>query len=333
LRLRDEEGLNFAIPVEWVDALPATGGPVGMDLTTTFRDEDPAKWLSVGFHLSIEGESARALRAYQRAAKLRPDLPEAWTRIGDLELKHKRWSAALDAFAQATVANPGDASALIGRGTAEAMLGLRRKAERTFAEVTRLHSRSKLAWVFLGEAWERIGDPDRALDAYRNARQIPDDKNVIGRFPDDADIAVLTAGLYQRTGRNSEAAAAFEEATRLDPNKRDGWLGLARSAVRRGEYARAIPAYKKALDLFEEDAPTWVDLGVATAQGGDSAAAIRAFRKAIQLDGANAEAWFFLGLELAGLGHYDEAVAALRQLRELDPRRAAELERLLSRRR
>jgi tetratricopeptide (TPR) repeat protein len=329
LKLSDSEGLNFAVPAELIQALPESGGTGMVNLATRYPDSDPEKWLSVGRMASLGRDYAVAFRAFRKAAKLRPRDPDPWTQIGGLELERKRWSAALDAFAQATRIDGQNAQALVGRAVAEAMVGRRQEAARTLAEVTRLHSRSREAWVFVAGAWKEIGDQDRAIEAYERARQLPYGGPLEPGFS-DAQIAVWTAAAHKSAGRDSKAAAAFEEATRLDPSNREAWVGLANTAVRMRQYARAVPAYETALRLFE-DAAIWVQLGNARALGGDSLGAIRAFREAARLDSANADAWFFLGVELAAIGQYSDAVAALRHLRDVDPRRAAELEDLLSR--
>ena len=67
----------------------------------------------------------------------------------------------------------------------------------------------------------------------------------------DADVRVHhNLGLALRQlGRSGEAAAAFERATTLDPQRATGWLGLALSLETNGRRAEAATALERYLAL------------------------------------------------------------------------------------
>ncbi len=99
-----------------------------------------------------------------------------------------------------------------------------------------------------------------------------------------------TAKLYlrfgaalQSLGRRGAAAAAYQEALRLDPASAEAWfkLGLAFQDSRHPD--RAAEAYRRALALRPNLAEAEVNLGVVLQEQGDLTAAKQAYGRAIAL--------------------------------------------------
>jgi len=69
--------------------------------------------------------------------------------------------------------------------------------------------------------------------------------------------------IYLQTGKNQEAAEAFQNAIRLDPAKIESYHGLGTAYMNSGEIQKALPAFQEAFRLDPEDEDIKKDLKVA----------------------------------------------------------------------
>lgn len=159
-------------------------------------------------------------------------------------------------------------------------------------------------------------------------------------------------------GQYAEAAAAFEEATKVDATQAVIWGNLANTYTRLQQHDKAIEAYSKAVELEPENSAYMQNLGSAYAAKGDdakaremyekaaslsattspkdaatnyynmgvtyinagkNAEAIEALNKALELDPSNAEAHYQLGLSQLGAGQMEECISHLKKYLELAP--------------
>jgi tetratricopeptide (TPR) repeat protein len=132
--------------------------------------------------------------------------------------------------------------------------------------------------------------------------------------------------LYQDDD-DSGAAAAFEQAVKLDPELAEAHfrLGLANEALAKmdeaeASYKKAVEVYKKYLEDNPDDAEAHYDLGQSYANLHQHSDAVREYRLAIKLkDIDDAAIYYDLGMALTRLAQYDEAVAAFSKSLEIDP--------------
>lgn len=126
---------------------------------------------------------------------------------------------------------------------------------------------------------------------------------------------------------DSGAAAAFEQAIKLDPNLAEAHfrLGLANEALSKmveaeASYKKAVEVYKKYLEVNPDDAEAHYDLGQSYANLHQYSDAVREYRLAIKLkDNDDAAIYYDYGMALTRLAQYDEAVAAFSKSLEIDP--------------
>lgn len=129
-----------------------------------------------------------------------------------------------------------------------------------------------------------------------------------------------------RTNQDEEAAAAFHEAIRLDPELAEAYfrLGLAYRALGKESeaeeaYKKAIEKYKKYLETNSKDAEAHYNLGQAYAGRRLYSEAIREYRQATRLKSDDSDMYYDLGVALSKLANYDEAAAAFSKSLEIDP--------------
>jgi Flp pilus assembly protein TadD len=87
--------------------------------------------------------------------------------------------------------------------------------------------------------------------------------------------------------RYSAAAAAYKEATRLDPSNAGSYAGLGASLTAIHDSDGAIAAYQRAIQLSPKSSGYHAALGRTYYSKGDKARAIKAYKKAVEIDPNN----------------------------------------------
>ncbi len=128
--------------------------------------------------------------------------------LGELARERGDYETAFRHFQQAVDLAPDDPVCLGNLAIAAAALGKRRQAEEAVAWALRQAPTQPEAWLLLGSALDRLGEPDRALDAFRKARQL-------GAEGPAADIGA--ALVLARTGHERAARELLAEAKRRYP--------------------------------------------------------------------------------------------------------------------
>jgi cytochrome c-type biogenesis protein CcmH/NrfG len=127
---------------------------------------------------------------------------------------------------------------------------------------------------------------DRGLDlarsgAYRDAARAFQD--VLRENPENGRAWSYLGMSLAHLGEGALAESALARAIRLEPEDGEAWfhLGVARSLRR--EWSEAASAYRRATGLAPDDLVAWHRLGVALAESGDSDGATVAFERALVL--------------------------------------------------
>lgn len=129
-----------------------------------------------------------------------------------------------------------------------------------------------------------------------------------------------------KNDQDEQAAAAFQEAIRLQPDLAEAHLrlGMAYGALEKkneaeDSYKKAIQLYKKIVESNPKDAESFFNLGEAHSMLHQDEEAARAFRQATRLKSDDEEAFYQLGMSETRLAHYPEAITAFQKALELDP--------------
>ena len=131
---------------------------------------------------------------------------------------------------------------------------------------------------------------------------------------------------FYRGDQDQKAAAAFQEAIKLDPGLAEAHfrLGLARDAL--GEEKEAEESYKRAVETYRtylgensKDAEGHYNLGQTYAGLHLYVEAVREYRQATHLKPDDADMYYDLGVALMRLAQYEVAAAAFSKSLEIDP--------------
>jgi S1-C subfamily serine protease/Tfp pilus assembly protein PilF len=180
------------------------------------------------------------------------------------------------------------------------------------------------AWSSLGYAYEKSGQPAKAIEAYQQAlRFLPE--GVSGEYlPYRLGIA------YGQSGQSAEAIESFQQALRFNPEYADAWYRLGLVYIKSGLNAKAIEAFQQALHVTPDNthawfpADTWLALGMAYGLTGEIDKQIGAYQQALQINPENADAWYFLGIAYKTSGQTAKVIEVYKRLKTLDPAKADE---------
>ena len=194
----------------------------------------------------------------------------------------------------------------------------------------------------LGEALDRIGALDAAIDAFRRAVEerpafrkadnnliltlvkagkgpeaIARARALVAAAPEDPD-RVFTLGLAESEQDVAAATTTFRRVLQIEPKHTLARYNLALVLKRADRLPEAIEALQRALEI-EPRPEALYTLGVIYWQQGDTERAARALRDAVAADARYADAHYTLGAVLAARNDWRGAADALRRAIALRP--------------
>lgn len=144
--------------------------------------------------------------------------------------------------------------------------------------------------------------------------------------PASADAFVYLGTLYDETGRQEDAIAAYKKAIAFQPSLVKAYVELAVVYSKRKEYAVAEELLRRVIATQKPTASAYYNLGVVLYMQKKNDAARDAFRSAVTLAPYDADALYNLGIVLAESGAYVEAETVVSRLAAFSASRGAELQ-------
>lgn len=277
---------------------------------TDLQPESIEGWFQLARAYAASGDANGSRDSFQKAIALDREfaVPMVWIGLGELELRERRYDAALDVGRQMKTHFPDNvagydiqASAYRGLGQLDAALAAIEKAlelERTSRRI-----------ILFSSQLSSAGRISQAIDVLEGwVRSHPDDQVVLSRL----------GMLQQHQGNVDAALAAYEQAAALtsdDPVLLNNmaWLYLGRNDRRAMELA--TQAYQLAPQRAEiVDTYGWVLL-----QNGRSTDGLAALQQALIIAPRNAEIALHVAEGLRQLGRGDEARPILQRVMREHP--------------
>lgn len=338
------------------------GSPSAASSLELCRDSAAGDEAVVAFCRGVDknqaGDKDGAFAEFQRAAALRPGMPEPHFMLGVAYSDRQEYRRAIDEYDQYLAAVPGNPFVWSNRGFAHFKLGdlaaaradIDRAAQLAPGERSVLENRIAVA--------RESGDwPTVAADASRLLEQFPSDVTLrlergkalanqeqFAAARDDFDRAVVlspSASAYFFRGRanfelgdNDAAIYDFGKAIELEPAHADAYRRRAFAEYRQRRFLSAARDCGEFIRLRPDDGEGYYCRGIMLSRADDQEAAIADYRRAIELT-ASADtagnAWYGIGLCHERAQRLAEAVEAYRRTVELYPDQAqarAALDRL-----
>ncbi len=127
-----------------------------------------------------------------------------------------------------------------------------------------------IAWLSVGNAYRKLGEPEKAIAAYRKGIEVAPSSPVefLGGSRSSAPIWYRLGHAFCDLGQLDHATDAFKEATRIEPDEPCSWNDLGVVYRARNDYKNAFDAFKKAVALDPSDTNSLKNLEAMYALGG-----------------------------------------------------------------
>ncbi len=136
------------------------------------------------------------------------------------------WQGLLELAQNWTAHEPAESVAWRELGDAYNHLGQRDKAVSAEQQAIRLKPEDNIAWETLGDAYDGLRQYDKAISSELKAIQLK---------PDDAEAWAALGDTYFHLGQYGKSADANREAVRLSPKYDDAWIALGFDYCAQGE--------------------------------------------------------------------------------------------------
>jgi Flp pilus assembly protein TadD len=131
-----------------------------------------------------------------------------------------------------------------------------------------------LAWNNLGLTYGDLGQPQKAIEHFREALRIK---------PGYADAWYNLGLTYDKLGQPHQAIVCYREALKSKPDYTKAWNNLGTAYHELGQPEEAVTYYRKALQTNPDYVDAWYNLGLAYAEIGRLHEAIACFREALRI--------------------------------------------------
>ncbi|HEV8587835.1 MAG TPA: tetratricopeptide repeat protein [Pyrinomonadaceae bacterium] len=168
--------------------------------------------------------------------------------------------------------------------------------------------------------------------AGRHAAAVPELKEAVKESPGSYESHYLLALTLTETGKLEDAIAEFQKAIELatkDGSKILAYYNMGNAHFDLAQYAKAAAAYEQALKLDPTLSKPHYNLGLTHVGMNEISEAAEQFNAAIQLKPEYAEAHYNLGVAYLQLGKRSEAVEQQKLVSKLNPELATKLDHLI----
>ena len=239
--------LNFALPVEWIEALPQHVTP------RVAAGTSEVEWLNRAAALESRKDWQGLQALAERQAKAQPHSAITWFVLGEADDNLGQHARAIDADRHGLRINPQYTDAWYGLGVAYDHAGQYAQAIAAYRQALRINPKFAKAWYNLGNAYGDAGQYAQAIEAYRQALQIN---------PQDADAWNNLGVAYGDAGQYAQAIDAYHQALQINPQLSNAWFLLGLMYLQTGQQNQALTVYQHLKTLDPAKAQKLFDLMV-----------------------------------------------------------------------
>ncbi len=168
-----------------------------------------------------------------------------------------------------------------------------------YEKVLENHPTFASAYYGMGMAFARDGNLRQAAEAFRQAQAYnPNDTRYSNALRKVVAVEYNEGNRLYKARDWEAAAAAYQEAYRLDPGFHQAYYRLARSYQNLGEIDSALKTLDRCIEIQADYIPAYVDKGNILSREGHSKEAEAVFRQALSIDPKSDKAWVGLGAVL-----------------------------------
>ncbi len=241
------------------------------------------------------GRKQESLAACEHAARMAPQLPEAWNNLGTALSDQERVADAIPIFERAMKLQPAYLNALLNLINALTQQERLDEVEVLLRRAAAIGPQRAQTWVALGQLLIRRGRFTEAIDEYRRA---------IALAPAMAIAHNNLGYALDLVGRSEEAEQSLRRATELDPNYAEPWANLGTLRWKQDRFDEAIEFCRRAIALKPDLAAPKATLGASLQQIARHREAAEVLSEAIKSRSGNPTMASQLGSTLVMLLNY-----------------------------
>lgn len=282
-----------------------------------------------------QGQLEPAERDLQKAVELAPTAAEPHYLLGVIYQRWQRFDAALAEYQTAGDKAPTELAYVLARAETLVIMDRPKDALGLLMEKLAFFDNNPVIRDAAGQLLMQQGRYREAVEVFRQATMLATEDlalkerlakamfydkryreagDMLARVANDeanarrSDLRVLIGECALQTDRPSDARAAFELATQLNPSSVPGWQGIAKVALARGDLSRAELAIKRSMALEPSDAQNQLLLGYLRLRQDRLSDAMTAFRKASALEQTDPVSLCMTGYVLEKMGQPQQAI-------------------------
>ncbi len=140
----------------------------------------------------------------------------------------------------------------------------------------------------------------------------------------DAEMLILRADCYRKTGENDKALADITKYLELYPDNRNALSLAGKMETVTGDNLKAMDYFSRNLKLHPNDPACYIDRANSYFVSKSWEWAIKDYSMSLDLNPGNSDAWLNKGISLLNAGNIDDACHDFRQALRLGNKRASE---------
>ncbi len=227
------QNLNFALPIEWVEGLPA----VQSTAVITTANHATGNWLARAVQLEAQQDWQALADWAKRWVQAEPDQAIAWGALGNAYDNLGQHSKAIGAFSEALRIKPNYAEAWSNLGSEYISLNQPLKAIEAFNEALRIKPDLAMTWNNVGIAYGQMGQHNKAAGAFGEALRIK---------PNYAEAWSNLGSAYVNSNQPVKAIEAISEALQIEPDNAMAWNSLGVAYFLLGDRTKALQMANRA---------------------------------------------------------------------------------------
>ncbi len=140
---------------------------------------DPYLLSLLGGALGAKGQNKRAIKSFEKAIEINPDIVLPWNGLGLLYSSNNQYDKALEVYLKAKELTPEDIDVWSSLGIAYRELNLIENAIEAFRKTTDLKPKDKQNWLNLGLSYSKSNKYEEALNAFSKYVEIEPNNSIV----------------------------------------------------------------------------------------------------------------------------------------------------------
>ncbi|MBI5450498.1 MAG: tetratricopeptide repeat protein [Gammaproteobacteria bacterium] len=295
-------------------------------VTVWLQDEDLVKMvLERGKKLVQAGDGKAALALLTPLAGLRPDDPQPQYWLGRALMMQKDYEHGIAHIEQSTSLAADNLRLVLSLGQAYEEAGRLEDAESTYHRVIDSSQDTRLA----DQARRAVGvvRAQRFFKQQDTAAAIAEYEALLAAFPDDIDIMKRASGMYEAGKRPEDAERMLARARELKPDDPDIYLALANIYEGRGDKEHAAEQLKLLISQTPNEGPAFervldrlgVNQALKDLREGRAGQAVQSLKRLDGLIPGNVRIKLYFATALLATKNYPQAELVLKEILALKP--------------